>query len=191
MEPLDEASESSEYEMVEEEGEDEQEEIKDSADGDNLDGVEPVDGGVDGAVDGGEKVKAKKKVKRMVRRKKTTKIVSTDEIKVPKVQQRDATVQMPTWTEALEIDFMTQDQLKRVIATMKEDGLTEEDIKLGEDLYYKRAAFQVDKYVKMCEVRGIVSEALNSILDRMRKAEEIARKNRTEITVLDSKIKTH
>ena len=48
---------------------------------------------------------------------------------------------MPPWTEALEIEYMNQDQLKRVIAKLREDGLSEEDIKLGEDLYYKRAAF--------------------------------------------------
>lgn len=77
-----------------------------------------------------------------------------------------------------------------MIAKLREDGLSEEDIKLGEDLHYKRAAFQMDKYVKMCEVREIVSAALNSILDRMKKADEIARKNRTEITVVDAKMKT-
>ena len=74
---------------------------------------------------------------------------------------------------------------------MREEGLNEEEIKLGEDLHYRRANFQVDKYVKMCEVREIVGQALSSILDRMRKAEEIARKNRTEITVIDSRLKTH
>ena len=74
---------------------------------------------------------------------------------------------------------------------MREEGLTDQEVKLGEDLYYRRANFQVDKYVKMCEVREIVGQALSSILDRMRKAEEIARKNRTEITVLDSRLKTH
>ena len=40
---------------------------------------------------------------------------------------------------------------------MREEGLSEEDIKLGEDLHYKRAQFQVDKFVKMCEVREIVN----------------------------------
>ena len=71
--------------MVEEEGEDEQEEIKDDpADGENLDGGVEGDAAADGE---GEAVKVKKKkVKRMVRRKKTTKIVVTDEIKVPKVE---------------------------------------------------------------------------------------------------------
>ena len=69
--------------------------------------------------------------------------------------------------------------------------MSEDDIKLGEDLYYRRAAFQMDKYVKMCEVREVVSNALHSIIDRLRKADEIARKNRTEISVIEAKLKTH
>ena len=48
----------------------------------------------------------------------------------------------------------------------------------------------MDKFIKLSEVRGTVNEALNSILDRMKKADELARKNRTEITLLDSKLKT-
>ena len=59
---------------------------------------------------------------------------------------------------------------------LREDGnMSEDDIKLGEDLYYKRAAFQMDKFVKLCEVREIVGAALNSLFDRMRKADELAR----------------
>ena len=56
--------------------------------------------------------------------------------------------------------------------------MSEDEIKLGEDLYYRRAAFQMDKFVKLCEVREIVGQALNSLFDRMRKADELARKNR-------------
>ena len=46
--------------------------------------------------------------------------------------------------------------MKRVIENLREDGMSEEDIKLGEDIYYKRAAFKMDQYVKMVEVREIV-----------------------------------
>lgn len=63
---------------------------------------------------------------------------------------------MPAWTEALEIEYMTQDQLKRVLAKLRDGGMTQEDIELGEDLYYKRAAFQMDKFVKMSEIRELV-----------------------------------
>ena len=46
---------------------------------------------------------------------------------------------MPVWTQALEIEYMTQDQLAKVINKLRENGLSQEDIKLGEDLYYRRA----------------------------------------------------
>ena len=32
---------------------------------------------------------------------------------------KDKEVQMPEWTEALEIEYMNQDQLKRVIAKLR------------------------------------------------------------------------
>lgn len=158
--------EESEYELVEEEGESEQEEMVDAS-----------GAGVENPADDSSKPQTKEKKKRMVKRKKKKKLAD-DEEKTEKGGVREKGVQMPEWTQALEIEYMNQDQLKRVIAKLREDGLSEEDIKLGEDLYYKRAAFQIDKFVKMCEVREIVSAALNSILDRMRKADELARKNR-------------
>ena len=68
--------------------------------------------------------------------------------------------------------------------------MSETDIKLAEDLHYRRATFQLDQYVKLSEVRNIVNEALHSILDRLGKADGIARKNRTEINLLDSKLKS-
>ena len=68
--------------------------------------------------------------------------------------------------------------------------MSDADLKLGEDLYFRRANFKMDQYVKLCEVREVVSTALHSILDRMRKADEIARKNRTDLTVVDAKLKT-
>ena len=88
---------------------------------------------------------------------------------------------MPIWTEALEIEYMNQDQLKKVIEKLKDDGMTDDDIKLGEDLYYKRAAYQMDKFVKMSEVRKIVSDALHTIMDKLNKSDAMARNNRTEI----------
>ena len=97
---------------------------------------------------------------------------------------------MPPWTEALEIEYMSQDQLKRVIGKLREEGMSDADIKLGEDLFYRRSVFKVDQFVKMCEVREIVQQALHSILDKMRKADETGRKNRTEISSLDAKTKT-
>ena len=49
---------------------------------------------------------------------------------------------MPEWTEALQIEYMNQDQLKKVIDKLRTEGnMTEDDIKLAEDLYYARAAF--------------------------------------------------
>lgn len=96
---------------------------------------------------------------------------------------------MPQWTEALEIEYMNKDQLNRVIARLRKEGMSETDIKLAEDLHYKRATFSMDQYVKLSEVRQIVSEAINSILDRMGKADKIARTNRTEISLLCDKLK--
>ena len=64
---------------------------------------------------------------------------------------------MPLWTEALEIEYMNQDRLKRVIEKLRDQGLSEKDLKLGEDLYYARATYKVDQYVKMTEVRNIVN----------------------------------
>ena len=49
--------------------------------------------------------------------------------------------------------------------------MSEQDIKLAEDLHYRRATFTMDQYVKLSEVRQTVSEAINSILDRMNKAD--------------------
>ena len=97
---------------------------------------------------------------------------------------------MPEWTEALQIEYMNQDQLKKVIDKLRTEGnMTEDDIKLAEDLYYARAAFKMDKYVKVVEVREMVKEALDSILDRMRKADELARSNRAAISAMDAKLK--
>ena len=42
--------------------------------------------------------------------------------------------------------------------------------------------------MKLTEVRGIVQEALHSILDRMGKADGVARKNRAEISLLSTKL---
>ena len=47
----------------------------------------------------------------------------------------------------------------------------------------------MDKYVKVVEVREMVKEALDSILDRMRKADELARSNRAAISAMDAKLK--
>merc|ERR1719469_578778 len=47
----------------------------------------------------------------------------------------------------------------------------------------------MDQYVKLSEIRQVVAEAINSILDRMGKADGIARKNRTEINLLNDKLK--
>ena len=44
--------------------------------------------------------------------------------------------------------------------------MSEEDIKLGEDLAYKRAGFAMDQFVKLNEVRGIVHDALHTLLDK-------------------------
>lgn len=97
---------------------------------------------------------------------------------------------MPEWTDALEIEYMNRDELNRVIERLrKEGGLSESDTKLAEDLHYRRATFQMDHYVKLTEVRGIVKEALHSILDRMSHADGIAKRNRTEISIMDSKLK--
>ena len=52
---------------------------------------------------------------------------------------------------------------------LREDGLSEDDIRLGEDLYYRRASFKMDQFVKMSEIRNVVKEALNSLFDRLQK----------------------
>lgn len=78
---------------------------------------------------------------------------------------------MPEWTEALEIEYMNKDELHRVVTRLRKENMTESDLKLAEDLHYSRATYQMDQYVKLTEVRGIVNEAVNSILDRMGKAD--------------------
>lgn len=96
---------------------------------------------------------------------------------------------MPEWTEALEIEYMNKEELNRVISRLRKEGMSESDIKLAEDLHYRRATFSMDQYVKLSEIRQVVAEAINSILDRMGKADGIARKNRTEINLLNDKLK--
>ena len=91
--------------------------------------------------------------KKMIVRKKKKKKKKEPEVFVKEELFQEKAVQMPEWTEALEIEYMNQDQLKRVIAKLREEGLSEEDLKLGEDLYYARATFKVDQFVKLCEVR--------------------------------------
>lgn len=41
---------------------------------------------------------------------------------------------MPVWTEALEIEYMTKDELARVINRLRKEGMSEDDLKLAEDL---------------------------------------------------------
>ena len=77
--------------------------------------------------------------KTIVRKKKKKKKAPVEIVKEESFKDKE--VQMPEWTEALEIEYMNQDQLKRVIAKLREEGLSEEDLKLGEDLYYARATF--------------------------------------------------
>ena len=96
---------------------------------------------------------------------------------------------MPEWTAALEVEYMTQEQLVKVINKLKEDGLSEDDIRLGEDLYYRRASFKMDQYVKMSEIRKVVQEALNSLFDKLHKEGEFSRNNRSQITALEAKVK--
>ena len=81
--------------------------------------------------------------------------------------------------------------MRRVIDRMRKEGMGEDDLKLGEELFYRKATFQMDEYVKLNEVRQIVANALNSLFDKLKKTEEIARKNRSEINSLDAKLKTH
>ena len=44
---------------------------------------------------------------------------------------------------------MNQDQIRRVIDKLREEGRDENDIKLAEDLYYARSAFKMDQFVKL------------------------------------------
>jgi len=97
-EKKDEAEVSSEYELVEEGGEDEQEEM---VIGDLDQTMEPTLNNEAGAGGKGEK---RKKGKRLVRRKKRK---TNKALAEPK--NADKAVQMPTWTEALEFEYMTQD----------------------------------------------------------------------------------
>ena len=126
--------------------------------------------------------RCKKKVKRMVKRKKKKN-------QLIKLVDRNKAAQMPEWTEALEIEYMNKEELNRVISRLRKEGMSESDIKLAEDLHYRRATFSMDQYVKLSEIRQVVAEAINSILDRMGKADGIARKNRTEINLLNDKLK--
>ena len=94
-----------------------------------------------------EAVKIAAEIKRTITRRKTTvrkkkkKKKPPVVVEIPEEPFKDRGVQMPEWTEALEIEYMNQDQLKRVIAKLRKEGLSEEDLKLGEDLYYARATF--------------------------------------------------
>ena len=93
-----------------------------------------------------EAVKIAAEIKRTITRKKTIvrkkkKKKKPPVVEIPEEPFKEKAVQMPEWTEALEIEYMNQDQLKRVIAKLRKEGLSEEDLKLGEDLYYARATF--------------------------------------------------
>ena len=56
-------------------------------------------------------------------------------------------------------------------------------------MYYRRAEFKMDQYVKLSEVRKIVQDAIHSMLDTIRKGEDLARNNRTQITTIEAKLK--
>ena len=86
----------------------------------------------------------------MVRRKKKKKKEPEEEEEEDQgPQKQDQTQQWPEWTEALEIEYMNQDQIRRVIDKLREEGRDENDIKLAEDLYYARSAFKMDQFVKL------------------------------------------
>ena len=85
---------------------------------------------------------------------------------------------------------MNKNDVINVLARLKKEGMAPSDIKLAEDLHYKRATFEMDHYVKLTQIKDTVFEAVSSILDRMGKADALARKNRNELEVLDNKIKS-
>ena len=48
---------------------------------------------------------------------------------------------MPEWSEALEIEYMNKDELYRVINRLRKEGVSDDDLKFAEELYYRRSTF--------------------------------------------------
>ena len=44
---------------------------------------------------------------------------------------------------------MNKNDVINVLARLKKEGMAPSDIKLAEDLHYKRATFEMDHYVKL------------------------------------------
>jgi hypothetical protein len=51
--------------------------------------------------------------------------------------------------------------------------------KLRAAMTVKRAMFEMDDFIKMGQVRTIVNEALNSLIDRIGKSDQLAKANKT------------
>lgn len=124
-------------------------------------------------------MKTKTKVKRMITRRK----IKTEP---DWTLTKDKTIH--DWANKEEIDQMNKDELNRIIARLQKEGLSESEIKMCQDLHYKRSKFTVDEYVKLGDVRKIVQDALFTLIPRMNKAEEIALNNRYSVETFDKQL---
>ena len=67
--------------------------------------------------------------------------------------------------------------------------LSEKTNAMRKELMGARCLFEMDQFVKLSEVKSTMKEALMSIVDKMQKADDLAKANASTITRLESKIK--
>jgi hypothetical protein len=90
------------------------------------------------------------------------------------------------------IDRITnnENELKAEVAAkpkpVEESNTLLSKIKAG--MTVKRAMYEMDDFIKMGQVRSIVNEALNSLIDRIGKSDQLAKSNRIGIENNDTKI---
>ena len=80
-------------------------------------------------------------------------------------------------------------------ATVNDEGfldipLTEQERKTRDLITLKRSQYEMDEYVKMVQVRGIVQEALNTLMDKFNKSDSLARKNKNQIAEMEVRFKS-
>ena len=54
-------------------------------------------------------------------------------------------------------------------------GLTVQEKQLKSDVEARRAVFEMDRYVNISEVHGIVKDALNDLYDKLQISQKVAR----------------
>ena len=98
-------------------------------------------------------------------------------------------VQFPEYDEESVIMMQAKEMVKKALHNLRAKNLSLQGIQDIDELESKRAAYEIDSYVKMTEVRKVVNEGLNSIVDKIKKSDFVAKSNRTEINNLETRLK--